>query len=227
MPIRESLLLSQRSAQAKETELYPHVGDSLGKGEWGVKDHLAHMVAWREWASRALRGDAAFLGEVDDFNAKVYEATKDQPAAEVLSRSHESWERVIGDIENLTEEELHRELPGRPGRELWSVVPGNCHLHLAEHLTFIAEARGDQAAADAAQVWARDLVVETFDDPASMAHAEYNLGCYYAKGGRAGLALPYLERALALEPSLRELAGRDSDFDPIRDEPAFVEVLTG
>ncbi|HEX6489116.1 MAG TPA: DinB family protein [Candidatus Dormibacteraeota bacterium] len=227
MPIRESLLLSQRSAQAKEAELYPLVGDSLGEGEWGVKDHLAHLVAWREWASDALRGEFVSLGEVDDFNAKVYEATKDQAAAEVLSRSHKSWERLIGEIENLTEEELHRDIPDRPGRELWSVVPGNAHLHLAEHLAFIAEARGDQAAADAAQVWARDLVVETFDDPSSMAHAEYNLGCYYAKGGRAGLALPYLERALALEPSLRDLAGRDPDFDPIRGEAAFVEVLAG
>jgi uncharacterized Ntn-hydrolase superfamily protein len=44
----------------------------------------------------------------------------------------------------------------------------------------------------------------------------YNLACYESLAGRREDALAHLRRAVELDPSYRELAAGDSDFDPIR-----------
>ena len=43
--------------------------------------------------------------------------------------------------------------------------------------------------------------------------------------GSAADALAQLERAIALVDGFRELARGDADFDPIRHDPAFVELV--
>lgn len=45
----------------------------------------------------------------------------------------------------------------------------------------------------------------------------YNLACYESLAGRGDDAVGHLRRALALDPSYRELAAGDPDLDPIRD----------
>jgi uncharacterized Ntn-hydrolase superfamily protein len=44
----------------------------------------------------------------------------------------------------------------------------------------------------------------------------YNLACYESLAGRRDDALAHLARAVELDPSFREQAARDADFDPIR-----------
>lgn len=44
----------------------------------------------------------------------------------------------------------------------------------------------------------------------------YNLACYESLAGEAGGAVAHLRRSIALDPSYRELAAQDTDFDPIR-----------
>ena len=53
----------------------------------------------------------------------------------------------------------------------------------------------------------------------------YNLACCESLSGRKEEAIAHLRTALELRPSLRELAKNDSDFDPLRDEPAFRELV--
>ena len=48
----------------------------------------------------------------------------------------------------------------------------------------------------------------------------YNLACYESLAGRSEAALAGLRRAIELDPSFRELARDDSDFDPIRADVA-------
>jgi uncharacterized Ntn-hydrolase superfamily protein len=45
----------------------------------------------------------------------------------------------------------------------------------------------------------------------------YNLACYESLAGRRADTLAHLRRAIALDPSYRELAASDADFDSIRD----------
>lgn len=53
----------------------------------------------------------------------------------------------------------------------------------------------------------------------------YNLACCEALAGRKEDAIGHLRLAFEKRPSLRELAKEDTDFNLLRDEPAFRELL--
>ena len=53
----------------------------------------------------------------------------------------------------------------------------------------------------------------------------YNLACCESLAGRTADALDHLRRSIELSERSRALAKDDSDFDPIRDEPAFKELV--
>jgi mannose-6-phosphate isomerase-like protein (cupin superfamily) len=64
------------------------------------------------------------------------------------------------------------------------------------------------------------------------AHPQYaepmfNLACCESLLGRTGDALEHLRRAIESSERMRSLAREDSDLDPIRDEPAFKELVEG
>ena len=53
----------------------------------------------------------------------------------------------------------------------------------------------------------------------------YNLACCESLAGRKPEAIESLRRAVGMSEQLRTLARDDSDLDPLRDEPAFRELL--
>ena len=53
----------------------------------------------------------------------------------------------------------------------------------------------------------------------------YNLACCESLAGRTTDAIEHLRQAVERSDRLRALAKEDSDFDPIRDEPAFKELV--
>ena len=55
----------------------------------------------------------------------------------------------------------------------------------------------------------------------------YNLACCESLAGRTDDAIEHLRLAIDRKESFRSLAAEDSDFDPIRDEPAFKELVQG
>jgi tetratricopeptide (TPR) repeat protein len=55
----------------------------------------------------------------------------------------------------------------------------------------------------------------------------YNVACCESLAGRTGHALEHLRRAIDLSERCRALAKDDSDFDPIRNEPVFQELIGG
>jgi tetratricopeptide (TPR) repeat protein len=54
----------------------------------------------------------------------------------------------------------------------------------------------------------------------------YNLACCESLAGRTADAVDHLGRAIDRSDRCRLFAKEDSDFDPIRDEPAFKELLS-
>ena len=52
----------------------------------------------------------------------------------------------------------------------------------------------------------------------------YNLACVESLAGRTADAIEHLRGAIQARERFRRLAAGDSDFDPIRDEPAFKEL---
>jgi tetratricopeptide (TPR) repeat protein len=55
----------------------------------------------------------------------------------------------------------------------------------------------------------------------------YNLACCESLAGRTTDAVGHLRHAINLSEQFRSYAKDDSDFDPIRDEPAFKELIGG
>ena len=55
----------------------------------------------------------------------------------------------------------------------------------------------------------------------------YNVACAEALAGRGCDAIEHLRQAIERSERFRELARDDSDFDSIRDEPAFKELVGG
>jgi tetratricopeptide (TPR) repeat protein len=53
----------------------------------------------------------------------------------------------------------------------------------------------------------------------------YNLACCESLAGRTADAVEHLRLAVERSERFRSLAAQDSDFDPIRDEPAFKELV--
>jgi len=53
----------------------------------------------------------------------------------------------------------------------------------------------------------------------------YNLACCESLAGRTADAIEHLRLAIGRMERFRSLAAGDSDFDPIRDEPAFKELV--
>jgi hypothetical protein len=52
-----------------------------------------------------------------------------------------------------------------------------------------------------------------------------NVACCESLGGRTADAIEHLRRAIDMWEGWRDMAKEDSDFDPIRDEPAFQELI--
>jgi tetratricopeptide (TPR) repeat protein len=55
----------------------------------------------------------------------------------------------------------------------------------------------------------------------------FNLACCESLTGRTSEALDHLRQAIAMSKEFRESARDDSDLDPIRDEPAFQQLVSG
>jgi tetratricopeptide (TPR) repeat protein len=77
---------------------------------------------------------------------------------------------------------------------------------------------GDYAAA-------ADLSLELIAAHPEYPQLYYNLACCESLAGRTADAIEHLGRAIEGSDRAREFAAGDSDFDPIRDEPAFKELV--
>jgi hypothetical protein len=72
---------------------------------------------------------------------------------------------------------------------------------------------------------AADRGRELVESHPQYAELAYNVACCESLAGRPADAVEHLRLAIAATEVLRELAKGDSDFDPIRNEPAFRELV--
>jgi Flp pilus assembly protein TadD len=52
----------------------------------------------------------------------------------------------------------------------------------------------------------------------------YNLACYFSLSGNKSRALRHLAKAFAAAPDYRTMIDAETDFDPIRDDPDFIDL---
>jgi len=227
--MKEKLRQALAETRQREGELEDLCSDIPADpaGRWHPKDHLAHIAWHRDRNARlieAVRTGGELPRDVgEDVNTSIYTATRDQPVAEVIAATRRSWDLLESVIEACTEEEWERPRPyGPPGRKLVDGSPGD---HLAAHLMWCHLEAGNEKAAEAIQLWARDLSSRTSSDPRTHAVGAYNLACFYARTGQVADALPLLRESFGVAPDLMDWSHKDPDLDPIRDEPRIVELL--
>jgi quercetin dioxygenase-like cupin family protein len=74
---------------------------------------------------------------------------------------------------------------------------------------------------------ARDVFAELLENHSDSWQGFFNAACLEARFGDHERALEYLGRAIELEPSAREYAVKDSDFDAVRDDQRFNSLVAG
>jgi hypothetical protein len=72
---------------------------------------------------------------------------------------------------------------------------------------------------------AADRGLELVEDRPDQPYLYYNVACCESLAGRKAAAIEHLGRAVEVWEGFRDMATGDSDFDPIRDEPAFRELI--
>ena len=72
-----------------------------------------------------------------------------------------------------------------------------------------------------------DRLRELVDAHPQYALLFYNLACCESMTGRTAEAIDHLRQAVEMSDEFRALAPDDSDFDPIRDDPGFKELIGG
>ncbi len=74
-----------------------------------------------------------------------------------------------------------------------------------------------------------DRAIESLEEALIVAPQDalvhYNLACYWSLVENKKQALSYLARAFDLEDEYRSLVAGETDFDPIRDDPAFQALV--
>ncbi len=201
-------------------------------GRWTAKDHLAHLAWWRDRNAKLMDGVRSG-GELpppvedDPQNELIYRDGRDRPAADIRAEARKSWDRLTTAVEACSEADLMKAHPYAEGRTLWESVPANGHGHLAEHLMFWYLESGDEASAEKAQLWARELENAASTNDRQRAYASYNLACFYARIGSADRALPLLRESFAAAPDLVDLARKDPDLNRIRKDREIAGLLEG
>jgi tetratricopeptide (TPR) repeat protein len=232
--LRHLLLEIIAAAREREHEFLALCDDSPPPepGLSTVKDPLAHLTAWRLNVAQLL--DSGRTGteaprmdeDVQASNARVYAANKDKAAELVKSNARAAYDRLEAAIAACSEEDLLKPHP-RPrstGVALWQTVPGHAHP-LAEHLMFWHLDRGNEEAAEAAQLWVHGLDRAQFPEPKAVAASTYDLGCFYVHIGREDEALLRFKLALELDPSLKKLAQTDPGLERIRNHPELAALF--
>ena len=73
---------------------------------------------------------------------------------------------------------------------------------------------------------AAEMGRELLQSHPDLAYLLYNVACCESLAGETADAVEHLRRAIDNRPDFRSLAKGDSDFDAIRDEPAFQELMS-
>jgi tetratricopeptide (TPR) repeat protein len=72
---------------------------------------------------------------------------------------------------------------------------------------------------------AADRGRELIESRPDQAYLYYNVACCESLAGRTADAIEHLGQAIQMWEGCRELANADSDFDPIRTQPAFRDLM--
>jgi len=171
---------------------------SRGAGEAAINEH-DEADSGDEELYLVLSGRALFTVDGDQVDAPEGTLVYVEPAARRAAVAHE------------------------PGTIILAVgaVPGKAHRPSGWEVSSPAMAPFRAGDYERAIVLFEPLLEQYPQYPA----IAYNLACAECLAGRSDDAIRHLRQALEMDDSLRGLAQRDSDFDPIREDTRFAELV--
>lgn len=136
-----------------------------GSGDdWSIKDHLAHLAAWRRSLIALLEGgdrDAAIgldqraagetvnTSDIDDLNAFLYRRNHNRALAEVLADFRQAQERVLAILGQMSDADLEKpysryqpQAAASNDQPVVGWIIGNTYGHDEEHLATIQTLAG-------------------------------------------------------------------------------------
>jgi tetratricopeptide (TPR) repeat protein len=183
--------------------------------QWSAKDVIAHIAAWKGRAAQvlaALRSGQPGPGfdGLDQINARIFEAHRDLPWSDVLSRSAQTY-RFLREQTDATPDDVliaPEELDRQDEPVRWFVV-GAGYNHPLGHLAEYYIGRGDTTYAIEMQEGAAELLLPLDEGPEWQGRVHYGLAIYCAAVGQTGKAIDALRTAFRLHPALVERAEQD------------------
>jgi hypothetical protein len=110
--------------------------------DWSVKDILAHLVDWEQrfigWYQAGLQGEipetpapGMTWRELPKLNKLIYERYRDRPLEDVLQDFHDSYNKVLKLVEDMSDEEIFTKgfyaWTGNSSLETW--IAANTYKH--------------------------------------------------------------------------------------------------
>lgn len=113
-------------------------------GNWSIKDHLAHLLAWQDRLQELLQAvldeqkeppkPETTFSSTDEVNEYIYQKYKDYPLEEVLAAFRTSYQRVFTTIQAFSQERLNAPFPWyEDDRPIWIGIAGDTYEHYEEH----------------------------------------------------------------------------------------------
>jgi hypothetical protein len=116
-------------------------------GNWSIKDHIAHLLAWQDHLQELLQGvldgkeppkPVQEFSIVDEINDYIYQKHKDRPLAEVLVAFRASYQRVLSTVRAISQERLNAPFPWYgDDNPIGPLVAGDTYHHYEEHSKII------------------------------------------------------------------------------------------
>jgi uncharacterized protein (TIGR03083 family) len=120
-------------------------------GGWSIKDHLAHLTAWRRMVLGLLAGQPRHAGlgveratydqGEDAINAALEAHAKEQLPAEVVAEFRQVYDDLVARLEQFDEATWNEPYPltPRPAYPRVDSIAGNTYEHDREHLAWIEQ----------------------------------------------------------------------------------------
>jgi uncharacterized protein (TIGR03083 family) len=143
-----------RESRAKLERLITELDEATltrpGPEGWSVKDHLAHLTAWRRMVLGYLDGKPqaeglgidprlSAEGSEEDINAALEAQHKDKPLAQVVEEFRATYEALIARLAAFDEADWQKPYPLTPPSKnaRQGNIEGNTFFHDEEHLPWI------------------------------------------------------------------------------------------
>jgi hypothetical protein len=206
--------------------------DRSGKVDnWSAKDNIFHSLVWSnnrldmlETIERDENWTDVDYGDFSEINREIYEEHKNKSWDDLQLMIGTTYQRGLAYINRASEETLLEKKEGDE-RPFWRIVADNFVIHPMLHIWDLLQKSGRD-----------DLMIENFGDDFSnmlrkldtsedwLGTIDYNQACLFSLSGNLEKAITKLGKALKLNSGLIDWSKQDSDLDPLRELPEFLEL---